>query len=73
MADYDFQTLMQCPQCNKVYDDFDGLGVLYCEQCGYCKHASYSEGVCDYCNAPELAETKQLPLFKLPVRSHYNE
>lgn len=31
----DEQPKMQCPKCRAEYDDFDGLGVLYCEQCGY--------------------------------------
>ncbi len=40
---------MICPQCGKEYDDFDGLGVLNCPRCGCCKHASVTNGQCDYC------------------------
>ena len=40
---------MACPQCGAEYDDFDGVGVLHCEHCGYCKHASITDGKCDYC------------------------
>ena len=40
---------MACPQCGAEYEDFDGLGVLHCDSCGYCKHASVTDGQCDYC------------------------
>ena len=48
---------MDCPKCTATYDDFDGLGVLYCHQCGYCKHASWIDGVCQFCG--EKAPTSQ--------------
>jgi hypothetical protein len=42
-----------CPRCGKWWEDFDGFGVLYCPAwaggCGYCKHASRTDGVCDFC------------------------
>jgi hypothetical protein len=41
--------IMTCPRCGRESEDFDGLGVLYCESCGYCVHASVTNGVCDYC------------------------
>ena len=43
------QPLTACPRCGHEKEDFDGLGVLYCTQCGYCKHASRTDGKCDYC------------------------
>lgn len=42
-----------CPRCKKEWEDFDGFGVLYCPAwaggCGYCKHASRTDGQCDFC------------------------
>ena len=47
------QPTMQCPQCSAEYEDLDGLSVLHCERCGYCKHASVTrkngDWICDYC------------------------
>lgn len=47
------QPIKECPKCGQEFLDFDGLGVLYCEECGFCKHASQSEKdgkwTCDYC------------------------
>jgi hypothetical protein len=40
---------MTCPKCKAITDDHDGFGVLHCEACGYCIHASITEGVCDLC------------------------
>ena len=53
MTEFD-QPVMTCPQCGVEYKDFDGLGVLYCEKCGFCKHASLTmhenkRWRCDYC------------------------
>jgi len=45
--------IMTCPKCGAEYEDFDGFGVLYCEKCGYCIHASISDGHCDYCGIKE--------------------
>jgi hypothetical protein len=38
----------QCPKCKMWHDDFDGFGVLDCV-CGYCTHASATDGQCDVC------------------------
>lgn len=40
---------MECPKCLADYIDYDGFGVLYCERCGYCKHASIIDGKCLCC------------------------
>jgi len=42
---------MVCPQCYAICDDYDGVGILYCERCGYCVHASMSGDplTCDFC------------------------
>lgn len=45
---------MECPQCKAVYEDFDGVGVIYCENCGYCEHASITGDTCDYCGLEGL-------------------
>lgn len=37
------QPTMNCPKCGKEYEDFDGVGVVYCappEGCGFCQHLS---------------------------------
>ncbi len=54
--DYDFKPpIMICPICKTEYQDFDGLGIIYCNNCGYCIHASstFDEAlnvyICDYC------------------------
>ncbi len=47
------QPTMLCPRCGTEYEDYDGLGVLHCERCGYCKHpsASFENKImtCDIC------------------------
>lgn len=49
---------MKCPRCGEEQDDFDGLGVAYCEQCDYCGHLSGTgdletgEMRCDICDKP---------------------
>lgn len=45
--------IIHCPKCHAVQEDHDGLGVLYCEACGYCTHASASGEpmTCDFCGA----------------------
>jgi ribosomal protein L37AE/L43A len=43
------QPKMYCPECNAEYDDFDGFGILYCEKCGYCSHASVTGDICQFC------------------------
>ena len=50
-AEFD-QPQMDCPQCGREYDDFDGIGVIYCAPpagCGFCRHMARSDGRCDYC------------------------
>jgi hypothetical protein len=39
----------ECPQCHDVQPDLDGFGTLHCVACGYCKHASVTDGVCGFC------------------------
>lgn len=41
--------LVSCPKCSALQEDFDGFGVLYCEKCGYCTHASIDGNVCGLC------------------------
>ncbi len=51
------QPTMNCPACDREYEDFDGVGVVYCaptEGCGFCRHvAKTGDGagrmVCDFC------------------------
>jgi len=52
------QPRMECPRCGKEYDDFDGVGVVYCDPldggCGYCRHVARSGTAdgkwrCDFC------------------------
>jgi hypothetical protein len=51
----DFENpMMLCPRCEAPQPDYDGLGVLFCEACGFCEHASWSEGKCDYCGKEEI-------------------
>lgn len=41
-----------CPQCKALVPDHDGFGVvahLGLGGCGYCKHASITDGVCGFC------------------------
>ena len=54
-----------CPQCKAPQEDHDGLGVLYCEACDYCTHAScsypsdlYDLPVCDFCGTMITEELK---------------
>ena len=55
------QPTMNCPKCGKEYEDFDGVGVVYCEPpagCGFCAHVARTghdiDGrtvmVCDFCH-----------------------
>ena len=37
-----------CPRCGITRKDYDGFGILYCTSCGYCVHASRTDGICDY-------------------------
>lgn len=50
----DFSDLtVECPSCGWSYPDADGLPVYYCDHCGYCRHASRTDGTCDYCGRTE--------------------
>jgi ribosomal protein L37AE/L43A len=42
---------MICPQCHIETIDYDGFGVLHCDNCGYCTHAAQSGDPlkCDVC------------------------
>ena len=40
-----------CPRCDKGQPDMDGFGVVYCAQCGFCEHVSYTADICDTCGA----------------------
>ena len=37
------QPKMECPICEAEYDDFDGIGVVYCPKCGFCRHLSLTK------------------------------
>ena len=41
--------VVSCPRCKDEHEDDDGFGVLYCDKCGFCQHASLTGGVCDFC------------------------
>ena len=43
--------IVLCPSCKHEHEDHDGFGVLYCERCGYCAHASISNEQCDFCRS----------------------
>lgn len=46
------QPVMGCPSCDRLFFDFDGCGVLWCDEatggCGHCTHASCSGGNYDF-------------------------
>jgi hypothetical protein len=77
------QPKMTCPKCGKEYDDFDGVGVVRCEACGYCQHVSMSaqqgreawRSVCDACKAvlpsqaPVQADKAGLVPWEIHVRA----
>lgn len=51
-VDEDGMPTMECPRCGVEMVDYDGFGVmahLGAGGCGYCRHASRSDGVCGYC------------------------
>lgn len=39
------QPMMDCPKCGKEYEDFDGVGVVFCSPevggCGFCRHLGF--------------------------------
>lgn len=47
------QPQSQCPQCGTWQDDYDGVGVVYCENCLYCSHPSWTGDQCDVCGCTE--------------------
>ena len=62
----DEQPTMNCPQCRKEYEDFDGVGVVYCEPpegCGFCRHLALTGGACDFCKQP-AAQADELARLK---------
>lgn len=52
------QPVMECPQCHKVEEDFDGFGVLCCDGCGYCTHSAIDGDVCSFCGKNTSEEVK---------------
>ena len=48
-ADYTLYPTMCCPQCHVEQVDYDGFGILFCDECGYCTHAAQTGGKCDLC------------------------
>jgi hypothetical protein len=45
--------IVRCSKCKAEQNDLDGFGVLYCEHCKYCAHASSTDGKCDLCGVPQ--------------------
>ena len=43
-----------CPNCKRLHEDLDGFGVLYCEHCKWCSHASISGSRCDFCGSESM-------------------
>jgi len=41
--------MTQCPKCGQWLRDYDGMGVLAHDECGYCSHPSSMGGICDFC------------------------
>jgi len=42
--------VVQCPSCGAFEEDFDGLGFIRCERCGFCAHIDVDKaGFCLYC------------------------
>jgi hypothetical protein len=47
--------IVRCPCCPATQTDYDGFGVLKCDECGWCSHASAQNGVCGLCGQPVSA------------------
>lgn len=47
----DDRILVNCPRCGAEQEDYDGLGVIHCEACGYCVHPAATGDICDICGA----------------------
>jgi ribosomal protein L37AE/L43A len=47
----EFDPVTKCPKCGTERADHDGVGVVYCDLCGYCTHASASGKPlrCEFC------------------------
>jgi hypothetical protein len=45
-----------CPKCHAEQEDRDGFGVLHCQACGFCSHASVDGGICGLCGTRLPAE-----------------
>jgi hypothetical protein len=43
--------MVACAKCGREQEDCDGFGVLYCESCGHCTHASVTGDICGLCGA----------------------
>ncbi len=41
--------MVSCPHCGAEQEDLDGFGVLFCPKCGWCTHASITDGRCGLC------------------------
>ena len=50
MTDDNSIDVVRCPSCGSFEEDFDGLGFIRCEVCGYCAHIEVDKnGFCLYC------------------------
>lgn len=51
-SSYDLE--VECPRCGSP-QPADGMGVWYCEECGFCAHPDLDGDVCKICgNRTEL-------------------
>lgn len=41
--------IIECPRCGAEQEDFDGFGVVHCEDCGYCTHPAATDNICEIC------------------------
>lgn len=57
------QPQSQCPQCGTWHDDYDGVGVVYCDNCLYCSHPAWTGDQCDVCGCTESMK-KAVQSFK---------
>lgn len=57
------QPTMHCPKCGRQEPDYDGMGLAYCETCGYCDHraADYLDGELTCCMCGEALESVKEP------------
>lgn len=66
------QPMMACPRCKREYPDFDGLPVIYCEACGFCRHASCTDGACDYCGLEDPSPSNEALLQQFDSISQHH-